>query len=221
MSPRALFVLTGHGVLGDTRTPTGYHLGETVEPWRALRAAGVAVDFASPRGGPPPMIGAEPEHADFLADADGGAKVRTAIPVAEAEPTRYAAVYYVGGHGAMWDFPDDPAIQHLTRSVHERGGVVAAICHGQAALVNTTLADGTHFVYGKRLTAFSHEAEHTRGLTNVVPFPLQHTLEARGAVYSRAADKAPHTVVDGRLITGQNPASAPTLARLLAAAITG
>jgi putative intracellular protease/amidase len=221
VSPRALFVLTSHGVLGDTGRSTGFHLGETVEPWRALRAAGVVVDFASPLGGRPPMIGAEPGHADFLAHADGGGKVRATTPVAEAEPADYAAVYFVGGHGAMWDFPDNAAIQHLARSVHERGGVVAAICHGQSALVNTTLADGANLVAGKHLTAFSHEAEHTRGLTDVVPFPLQHTLEARGAVYSGAPDKAPHTVVDGRLITGQNPASAPGLALRLAAAITG
>ncbi|WP_026423747.1 type 1 glutamine amidotransferase domain-containing protein [Actinokineospora inagensis] len=211
---RVLFVLTSHPTLGNTGQPTGFHVGETAAPWRSLQSAGIHVDFASPQGGHPPPIGQDPTHADLLATP----ALHNTIPIAEAEPT-YDAIYFVGGHGAMWDFPTNPAIHSLTREIYERPGIIAAICHGQAALINVTLTTGPHLVTGKRLTSFSHTAEHHRGLTTVVPFSLQHTLESRGAHYSSAPDNHPHLIQDGRLITAQNPASAPLLATTLTAAV--
>ncbi|GAB3125532.1 type 1 glutamine amidotransferase domain-containing protein [Streptomyces calidiresistens] len=219
---RILTVLTSHGTLGTTGRPTGFHLGETVEPWHILRAAGHTVDFVSIRGGRPPMIGHDPgngEHRAFLTDPAGGALLDRCPRIEDADPGRYRAVYCVGGHGTMWDFRGDPALQNLLRAVYEAGGVVAAICHGPAALLDVRLSSGTRLLSGRAVTAFSNEGEAARGLDTVVPFSLEDALRENGAVYSCAPDRQPHVVVSGRLITGQNPASAAGLGRRLAEAL--
>ena len=213
---RVLFVLTSHGELGADGPPTGFHLGETVEPWLILRAAGHPVDFVSVRGGRPPMIGhdpADPTHAEFLADPAGGGLVDSAPRPEDVDPGAYAGVYFVGGHGTMWDFPDHPALHEIVRTVHGNGGVVAALCHGSAALVGVRLAGGGLFLDGHAVTSFSHADEVSRGFGDTVPFSLQQALEKDGATYSCAPDRHAHVVVSGRLVTGQNPQSADGLAR--------
>ncbi|GGZ04700.1 type 1 glutamine amidotransferase domain-containing protein [Streptomyces poonensis] len=217
---RVLFVLTSHGELGDSGRPTGFHLGETAEPWRILRDAGHEVDLVSVRGGRPPMTGYDagrPDHDDFLKDPEGSRLLDRARTPEEADPDDYGAVYFVGGHGAMWDFRGHPALDRLTRRIHASGGVVAAICHGPAALVDVRLPDGRHLVAGRDLTSFADAHDEARGLDGLLPFPLQRTLEERGAVYSSAPDRTPHVVVSGRLVTGQNPASARRLGERLVA----
>ncbi len=215
---KVLFVLTSHGELGDSGGRTGFHLGETAEPWWILRDAGHEADFVAVRGGRPPMTGHDagnPLHDAFLKHPAGGLLLDTAPAPEEVDPEDYGAVYFVGGHGAMWDFRGHPALERLTRRIHEAGGAVAAICHGQAALVDVRLPDGRHMVAGRELTCFADAHERARGLDGVVPFPLQRTLEERGAVYSSAPDRRPHVVVSGRLVTGQNPASARRLGERL------
>ncbi|MFD7406661.1 type 1 glutamine amidotransferase domain-containing protein [Streptomyces sp. NPDC059866] len=217
---RMLYVLTSHDVLGDGGRPTGFHLGETVQPWLIACAAGYEVDFASVMGGKPPMIGHDLDRAEetaFLADADVRDKLDHTLTPEEVDASRYAGVFFVGGHGTMWDFRGNARLESTARSIYEAGGVIAAICHGQAALVDLTLSDGSYLVAGKALTAFSNEGEAARGLTDVVPFSLQSMLEARGAVYSCAPDRTAHVVVSERLVTGQNPASAPELGRRMVA----
>lgn len=216
---RVLFLLTSHDRLGDTGRPTGFHLGETVEPWLVLRRASHPIDLVSVRGGLPPMIGYDPEDGDhraFLADPDAGGRLADTPAVDSVDPADYGAVYVVGGHGTMWDLPGNPAVHRLIRSVYEAGGVVAAICHGPVALVGLRLADGTSLVAGHGVTAFSDDGEQARGLDGVVPFSLQQTLERDGAVFTCAPDRQPHVVVSDRLITGQNPASAAELGRAVA-----
>ncbi|MFT2015105.1 type 1 glutamine amidotransferase domain-containing protein [Streptomyces sp. 796.1] len=211
-----LFVLTSHGELGSSGKPTGFHLGETVEPWRILRDAGHAVEFASIRGGWPPMIGHDPAdatHAAFLVDPGGGGLVHTAPRPDEVDPTVYRGVYFVGGHGTMWDFTGHPALHRIIRTVYGNGGVLAALCHGPAALVGARLDGGRLLLDGQAVTSFSHEGEIARGLESVVPFSLQEALEEDGATYSCAPDRQPHVVVSGRLVTGQNPQSAAALAQ--------
>ncbi|MFJ2555326.1 MULTISPECIES: type 1 glutamine amidotransferase domain-containing protein [unclassified Streptomyces] len=217
---RVLYVLTSHATLGDTGEPTGFHLGETVAPWQRLRADGHTVDFVSVRGGRPPVIGYDPDdpaQRAFLADPEGGGRLARTPRPEEVDPAAYAGVFFVGGHGTMWDFRGHRALHTLGRVVYESGGVVAAICHGPAALVDLTLSDGTHLVDGHELTAFSHASETARGLADVVPFSLQSELEERGAVFSAAYDRSPHVVVSGRLVTGQNPQSAAELGERMAA----
>lgn len=215
-----LFVLTSHGELGRSGRPTGFHLGETAEPWRILRDAGHRVAFVSVRGGRPPMTAYDtgcPAHDAFLEDPEGGLLLDSAPTPGEADPDDYGAVYFVGGHGTMWDFRGHPDLEHLARRVYEAGGVLAAVCHGPAALVDVTLSDGSHLVAGRRLTCFADAHERARGLDRVVPYPLQRTLERRGALHSHAPDRMPHVVTDGRLVTGQNPASARELGERLVA----
>ncbi|MGW0732222.1 type 1 glutamine amidotransferase domain-containing protein [Streptomyces sp. NPDC002851] len=215
---RLLSVLTSHGVLGDTGGKTGFHLGEAVHPWRIAREAGFDVDFVSVQGGEPPMIGHDRHSAEeraFLDDPDVAAQLRRTPTPEDVEASHYAGVFFVGGHGAMWDFRGHQQLESLAREIYENGGVVAAICHGPAALVDLTLSDGSYLVAGKSLTAFSNEGEAARDLTDVVPFLLQSALEDRGAHYSCAPGRKAHVVVSGRLVTGQNPASAPELGHRL------
>lgn len=126
--------------------------------------------------------------------------------------SRYDAVFYAGGHGTMWDFPRDPDVARVGREVYERGGVVAAVCHGPAALVNLTLSDGTYLVAGKRVAGFTNDEEKAAGVADVVPFLLADALVGRGARHEPGPDWQAQVVVDGRLATGQNPASATPLA---------
>jgi putative intracellular protease/amidase len=224
LARRALFVLTSHGELGDTGRPTGFHLGETSLPWQKLTRAGYQVDLASVDGGRPPMVGhdpAEPAEVAFLADPAVRAALDTTIAAGQVDPRGYHLVYFVGGHGGMWDFRGNPVLQGIARSVYEAGGVIAAICHGPAVLVDLELSDGRPLLKGRYLTSFPKVDEAARGLDAVVPFCLQSALEDNGAIYSCGPDKLAHVVTDGRLVTAQNPASVDRLADSLVEAWTG
>lgn len=206
-----LFVLTSHGLQGSTGERTGYYLGEVTHPLAELAQAGLAVEFASIQGGEPPVDGldlGDPVNARYWQDPAFRAQVAHTRRLAEVDPSRYAAIFFAGGHGAMWDFPLDDAVRSVTRAVYEAGGAVGAVCHGPAALVNVRLSDGTPLVAGKKLAAFTDSEEHAVGLESVVPFLLARALVERGALHQAAPDWSANTVVDGRLVTGQNPQSA-------------
>jgi putative intracellular protease/amidase len=206
-----LFVLTSHGVKGSTGQPTGYYLGEVTHPLAELEAAGIAVEFASIQGGEPPVDGLEVDdalNARYWNDAGFRAAVRDTQALDAVDASRYSAIFFAGGHGAMWDFPVSDAVRRVTREIFEAGGAVAAVCHGPAALVNVTLSDGAYLVAGKRVSAFTDEEEAAVGLSDVVPFLLASALRERGALHQPAPNWSRQVVVDGRLITGQNPQSA-------------
>ncbi|MGW2706702.1 type 1 glutamine amidotransferase domain-containing protein [Streptomyces sp. NPDC001340] len=222
MPKSVLFILTSCTKMGTSGRPTGFHLGETVEPWRILERAGFDIDVATTSGRASNMIGRDRENSDhenFLADARMREKIENPLDLSHVVPETYSAVYFVGGHGAMWDFPANESLKNITRTIYENDGVVSAICHGQAALVNAKGTSGEYLVAGKRLTSFSHDGEVERGLEEIVPFSLQHTLEARGAHYTSVPGRAPHVVTDGRLVTGQNPASAAGLGHQIVQAV--
>ena len=124
----------------------------------------------------------------------------------------YAAIFFAGGHGTMWDFPDDARLQRLTATIYEKGGVVGAVCHGPAALVNVKLSDGSYLVAGRTVAGFTNEEEEAVGLTKVVPFLLESRMIERGATITKAANFQAHSVADARVVTGQNPASATGVA---------
>lgn len=221
---KVLFVLTSHDRKGNTGEPTGYYLPEAAHPWAILRAEGHTIDFASPKGGKPPMDGADApdmESLRFLRDGDVTRKIENTPTTADVDPADYAAILFVGGHGTMWDFPGDTHLARVAAAIYEQGGVVAAVCHGPAALVNLTLSDGQHLVSGKRVASFTDEEERAVNLHQVVPFLLESTLRQKGAIHQPAPNWQANVVVDGRLVTGQNPASASgvgqEIARLLAA----
>ncbi|MEH0829776.1 MULTISPECIES: type 1 glutamine amidotransferase domain-containing protein [unclassified Micromonospora] len=208
---RALIALTSHSELGRTGRSTGYYVGEAAEPWEVFRAAGYDVDLASVAGGEPPVDGRDENDTtqnDFLATAG----VTDTPKAADVDPERYDVILFAGGHGTMWDFPDDPDLARIARSVHERGGVVAAVCHGPSALVNLTLSDGSRLIAGKRVAGFTNSEEAAVGLTDEVPFLLADKLTEAGAKHVPAPDFTEHVVVDGRLVTGQNPQSARAVA---------
>ncbi|MEU7174212.1 type 1 glutamine amidotransferase domain-containing protein [Micromonospora tulbaghiae] len=208
---RALIALTSHSELGRTGRSTGYYVGEAAEPWEVFRAAGYDVDLASVAGGEPPVDGRDENDTtqnDFLATAG----VTDTPKAADVDPERYDVILFAGGHGTMWDFPDNPDLARIARSVYERGGVVAAVCHGPSALVNLTLTDGSRLIAGKRVAGFTNSEEAAVGLTDEVPFLLADKLTEAGAQHVPAPDFTEHVVVDGRLVTGQNPQSARAVA---------
>ena len=206
-----LFVLTSHGTKGDSGQPTGFYLGEVTHPLSVLEAAGIAVEFASIKGGEPPIDGLDLEddtNRRYWNNETFRAAIRTTARLDDVDPARYAAIFFAGGHGAMWDLPQSSAVDRVTRSVFEAGGAVAAVCHGPAALVNVRLSDGRYLVAGRNVSAFTDSEERAVGLDKTVPFLLASTLVERGATHHPAADWTSKVVVDGRLITGQNPQSA-------------
>lgn len=213
-----LFVLTSHARKGETGEPTGFYLAEVTHPLQQLEAAGIPVEFASIQGGEPPVDGLDLQdgtNAHYWGDAQFRHAVRTTARLEDVDPARYAAIFFAGGHGAMWDFADSNAVQRVARTIYETGGAVAAVCHGPAALVNITLSDGRYLVAGKQLAAFTDSEERAVQLEQVVPFLLASTLVQRGARHLPAADWQPQVVTDGRLVTGQNPQSASGVGQAL------
>jgi putative intracellular protease/amidase len=206
-----LCVVTSHPIRGDTGEPTGFAMVELTHPIEVFKAAGIPVEIASIRGGHPPIdffdLG-DPVNDRFWKDGAFREGLAHSLVLGELDPSRYSAVFFAGGHGTMWDFADDPAVQRVILEIWEAGGVVSAVCHGPAALVNATLSDGGYLVAGKTLAAFTDEEEAEVGYSNVVPYLLATTLKVRGALHQAAPNWSVNVVTDGRLITGQNPASA-------------
>lgn len=201
-----LLALTSHDDLSGV-LPTGFSVPDAAHVWRVFREAGFTVDLVSVRGGRPPMEsfeGTDPPQREFVDLPE----LATTRPAAEVDAVGYDAIFYIGGHGTMWDFPDDRDLARLGRDVYECDGVVAAVSHGSAALVNLTLSDGTFLIEGKEFSAFTNTEEDAVGLAEFVPFLLQTALEERGAKHVGAPDFACQVSVADRLVTGQNPASA-------------
>lgn len=212
---RVLIALTSHDRLGNTDRPTGAYLPEVAHPWRVFQDHGYTVDLVSAAGGQPPLYGedlGDPVQRAFTEDPEMSLKLAQALNPAHVDARKYDAIYFAGGHGTMWDFPDNAELAAIARDIYESGGFVAAVCHGPAALVAITLSDGRALLDGKEVAAFTNEEETEVGLAEVVPFLLQTRLEECGAKHTGAAKFQPWVVVDGRLVTGQNPASAAGVA---------
>ena len=208
---RVLFVLTSHDTLGNTGKETGFYLPEVTHPYEAFEQAGIEVEFVSPKGGKAPMIGIDledPLNKAFLEDSVKLAKVSNTLTPADIEPSRYDAIFLAGGHGTMWDFPNDEKLAQIAAAVYEQGGVVGSVCHGPAGLLNIKLSDGSYLIAGKTVAGFTNQEEAAVGLSAVVPFLLESKLIDRGAIHTKADNFQSHVVVSDRLVTGQNPASA-------------
>lgn len=219
-----LMVLTSHAQLGDTGKPTGFFLGEVTHPLEVFEKAGLTVELVSIKGGEPPVDGLDlddPVNARYWNDPEFRAKLAATRKLADVNPTDYAGVYFSGGHGTMWDFPDDESVQKAARALYEAGAPVGAVCHGPAALVNVKLSDGSYLVDGKEVSAFTNAEEEKVGLTKVVPFLLATKLEERGAKHLPAPDFEKQVVVSGNLVTGQNPASAAGVAEKMVEMLKG
>lgn len=211
MEKKILFVVTSHDTKGSTGEPTGYYLGEVSHPWEVLSDAGYEVDFVSPRGGKAPVDGfdlTDPVNKKFWDNAQARQKVENTLTPDAVKPRDYQAIFYAGGHGAMWDFADDTKIAAIASEIYAQNGVVAAVCHGPAGLVNIKLADGSYLVNGKKINAFTNEEEAAVGMEKIVPFALESRLIERGAKFEKSGNWQTHVVTDHRVITGQNPQSA-------------
>lgn len=214
---RALIVVSSNDRLGDTGKKTGWYLSEVTHLYYPLVEIGYTVDFASPKGGAAPMDESSRKLDDvdnkrFLEDAGVMERIRSTIPIAKIDPAKYDVIHVAGGHGVMWDFPEDRELQRVVAGIYEHGGIVAAVCHGPAALVDIELSNGTYLVAGQDVSAFTNAEEEAVGLTQAMPFPLQTKLESRGAKFHAGGLWASQVSVSGRLITGQNPQSARALA---------
>lgn len=218
-TPRVLIVLSSHDRLGDTGKPTGFYLSEATHPHKVFKARGYQVDFVSPKGGKAPIDGLDLSDATNKAFMENKAYVRQieeTLAPGQVNPDRYEAIFFAGGHGTMWDFPDDEALMEMTRRIYERGGVVGAVCHGPAALVNVKLVGGRRLVEGKTVSCFTNEEEAAVKLEKVVPFALESRLIEAGAKVEKAGLFQAKVVVSERLVTGQNPASATGVAEAMA-----
>lgn len=211
MDKKILFAVTSNGKKGDTGESTGYYLSEVAHPWNVLHRAGYDIDFISPKGGKPPVEAVDlddPLNAVFWNDEAGRGRVERSRRPDEIDSDDYAALFFAGGHGTMWDFPGNPELAKLILAFHGEDKVIAAVCHGPSALADVKLENGRYLVEGKRINAFTDDEERAVGMDKIVPFLLESRLIERGARFEKSGLWQPHVAVDGRLITGQNPQSA-------------
>ncbi|WDE97047.1 type 1 glutamine amidotransferase domain-containing protein [Lentisphaera profundi] len=217
---KVLIVLTSHSDLGNTGKKTGVWLPELTHPYYILKESGYTVDIASIKGGMAPIDiksfdEVDREQKRFLKDAVLMAKVIRTIPLEKVDPKDYKVVLFSGGSGPMWDFPNNKDVKRVSSAIYEQGGVVSALCHGNAALVNIKLSNNKYLVAGKRVAAFTNKEENMLGTSKVVPFLLEDKLIERGALHIAGKAWQENVIVDGRLITGQNPASAKRVGKYI------
>lgn len=221
MSKKILVVLTSVEKYPEMDRATGLWLGEAVHFVRKVEAAGYEVDYVSPQGGytpidPHSLAMAEPIDWEWYQKKEFMNRLGKTMKTSEVNPDDYIAIYYAGGHGVIWDFPDNEELQSISRKIYENGGIVSSVCHGAAGLLNIKLSNGSLLVKGKELTGFSNEEEKLAELDKFVPFLTETELLARGAIYKKADEPwVSFAVEDNRLITGQNPASGGAVADLL------
>ena len=223
MAGKVLFAVTSHGKLGDTGKPTGYYLSEVTHPWSEL-SKNFEIDVVSPKGGKPPVDGFnldDPINKKYWDDPAWQEKMDHTRTPDEVNPDDYLAIFYAGGHGAMWDFPDNRGLAAIAEKIYKNGGLVGAVCHGPAALINLKLDNGRNLIEGKRFDCFTNEEETLNGTQNIVPFLLQSALQEKGGIFDGKKPWTDNVVVDGRLVTGQNPQSALSLGKKLLEMLSG
>ena len=218
---KILMVLTSHDQLGNTGRKTGFWLEEFAAPYYVFRDAGVDVTLASPKGGQPPIDpksdlpeNQTPAMARFKLDSEAQKALSRTFKLSDMSSKDFDAIFYPGGHGPMWDLVDDPDSIALIESFYNSGKPVAAVCHAPAVL-HRVMYKGAPIVKGKRVTGFNNGEEEAVQLTNVVPFLVEEELKRLGGLYEKAADWESFVIVDGRLVTGQNPASSTDAAKAL------
>jgi len=195
----------------------GYWLPEVLEPYQLLQQANFEIDIASPLGGKGKASGSSrlsSEQEKWLEQSSLPKKLANSLSINNVNPHEYQAVYFAGGSGPMFDFINNNTMQKLTASIYQNGGIVSADCHGIAALLNVMLENGNRLIAGKRITAKANH-EEGRWARNNYPFMLEDKIMELGGNYSSKGKGKAHVVIDGRLITGQNPASAIPMTKQL------
>jgi putative intracellular protease/amidase len=214
-------VLTSHDQLGTTGHKTGFWLEEFAAPYFVFRDAGVDLTLASPKGGQPPVDpksdlpeNQTPAMARFKKDEAAQKALASTRKLADLKAQDFDTIFYVGGHGPMWDLAESPVSKALIEAFYDSGKPVALVCHSPGVLRHVT-HEGEPLVKGKHVTGFTNGEEHEVGLTKIVPFLVENELMRLGAVFEKVQSWEPFFVVDGRLITGQNPASSTGAAQAL------
>lgn len=226
---RILNVVTNVSHYDDPSHPTGLWLSELTHAWHVFDEAGFTQTLVSPAGGKVPL---EPRALKFpnydktakawRADPAKMALLESTLSPDQVDSADYDAICFTGGHAVMYDFPDSEGLQRITREIYERGGIVSSVCHGYCGLLNTKLSDGTYLITGKKMTGFAWTEEVLARVDKLVPYNAEEAARKRGARYEKA--KLPfvsYAVVDGNLITGQNPGSAKETANKVVAALHG
>jgi len=224
MTRRILHVVTNVGHYDDPTHRTGLWLSELAHAWKVFEERGFEQTIVSPNGGASPL---EPRSLKFPnfdrtarawhADPDRMALLETTLSPEQIDSDDYDAIYFTGGHAVMYDFPDSEELQRITREIWERGGIVSSVCHGYCGLLNTRLSDGSLLVAGRKVTGFAWQEEVLARVDELVPYNAEEEMRNRGALYEKA--KIPfvsYAIVDGNLVTGQNPGSAKETAEKVA-----
>jgi putative intracellular protease/amidase len=229
MTKRIAIVVSNVAHYDDPSEPTGLWLSELTHAYEVFAKADYQQTIVSPKGGQSPL---EPRSLKFPSYGKSARAWRSndrkmmllhrTAAADDVDPADFDAVYLTGGHAVMFDFPESAGLQRLTRDIYERGGVVSSVCHGYCGLLNTTLSDGSLLVAGRRLTGFAWSEERLAGVAKLVPYNVEDEIKKRGARYDKGLIPfAPHVVTDGRLVTGQNPASAKATAKEVVEALSG
>ncbi len=219
---KILMVLTSHDQLGDTGNKTGFWLEEFAAPYYVLRDAGAEVVLASPAGGQPPLDpkSDEPDAQTdatrrFAQDQEAQANLANTHKLTGIKADDYDAIFYPGGHGPMWDLHRDTHSIALLEAFLQADKPIGAVCHAPAVLLQARTATGEPLVKGRKVTGFSNSEEEAVGLTKVVPYLLEDSLKEKGGLYSKGDDWGSFVLVDGKLVTGQNPGSSEEAAKAL------
>lgn len=219
---KVLMILTSHDQLGNTGRKTGFWLEELAAPYYAFKDAGAEIVLASPKGGQPPLDPKSNEPAfktddtrRFEADALATAQLAATVRLDSVNQADFDTLFYPGGHGPLWDLAEDRHSIALIESFLAAHKPVALVCHAPGLLRHAKAENGRPLVEGKTVTGFTNTEEAAVELTDVVPFLVEDELKAKGGNFSRGDDWGPYVVIDGLLITGQNPASSAPAAQLL------
>ncbi|MGV0167771.1 type 1 glutamine amidotransferase domain-containing protein [Furfurilactobacillus sp. WILCCON 0119] len=222
---KVLVVETNTQQYGAVNEPTGLWLGESAEFVDEMQKAGVAVDYVSPLGGFVPLDPRSMKYVDtsimgIYEDDDFIERgLKNTLAPAAVDPDDYVAIYYTGGHGVMWDFPDNPELQALAAAIYKNNGYVMSVCHGIAGLFNIKDEHGQNVISGKTITGFTATEELIAGKRKVVPFLNRDMAVSRNATFKQKWFYADYAVQDDRLITGQNPFSVRSVAKLFLNAV--
>lgn len=218
---KILMVLTSHDRLGNTGRKTGFWLEEFASPYYVFKDAGADLTVASPKGGQPPIDPKSDEPgnqtasmARFKGDKEAQAVLANTVKLETIDAGDFDTVFYSGGHGPMWDLVENKKSISLIESFYNSGKPVAAVCHAPAVFHHVKY-QGEPLVKGKRVTGFTNSEEAAVDLTDVVPFLVEDDLKQMGGLFEKVADWGSFAITDGRLITGQNPASSTAAAQAL------
>ncbi|EPF6069899.1 type 1 glutamine amidotransferase domain-containing protein [Acinetobacter nosocomialis] len=217
---KILVVMTNHSAYPSRSDKTGLWLTELIHFYDVALAAGYEMDFVSPLGGEVPLderslksIYLDKSARQHLADPAFMQRLKTTLAPSAINPSQYKAIYYTGGHGTMWDFPNNKALQNISEQIYRQGGVVSAVCHGVGGLLPLQDENGKPLIAGRTVTGFANIEETLSGIKSQVPFSLQNGLIERGANYKETfIPFTSYVISDDRIITGQNPQSSKEIA---------